>query len=88
MKKDRTPPVSHNSILTQGGVLVNVEVKEIPVDILTMKAVIDAKDNSMIYIVEDGRVQAIPLPAFGTLEIPCQNYKIGNPSYKITLKRK
>lgn len=67
---------------------MNVEVKEIPVDIQTMMAKIDARDNSMIYIVEDGKVQAIPLPAFGTLEIPCQNYKIGNPSYKITLKRK
>ncbi|WP_144511571.1 hypothetical protein [Bacillus sp. FJAT-22090] len=67
---------------------MDVEVKDIPVDINTMEAVIDARDNKMIYIVEDGRVQAIPLPAFGVLEIPCQNYKVGNPSYKITLKRK
>lgn len=67
---------------------MEVEAKDIPVDIKTMTAVIDAKDNSMIYIVEDGNVQALPLPAFGVLEIPCQNYKIGNPSYKITCKRK
>lgn len=67
---------------------MNVEVKEIPVDIQSMTAKIDARDNSMIYIVQDGQVQAIPLPAFGLLEIPTQNYKVGNPSYKITLKRK
>jgi len=67
---------------------VNIEAKEIPVNLKTMKAEIDAEDNTMIYIVENGNVQAIPLPAFGVLEIPCQNYKVGNPSYRITLKRK
>lgn len=67
---------------------MNVEAKDIPVDLKKMTAEIDAKDNSMIYIVDNGRVQAIPLPAFGVLELPTQNYKIGNPSYKITLKRK
>ncbi|MCM3411246.1 hypothetical protein [Metabacillus litoralis] len=67
---------------------MNIEAKEIPVNLKTMKAEIDAADNTMIYIVENGVVQAIPLPAFGVLEIPCQNYKVGNPSYRVTLKRK
>lgn len=67
---------------------MEVEAIEIPVDIKTKKAVIDANENSMIYIVEDGKVQALPLPAFGVLEIPCQNHKVGNPSYRITIKRK
>ncbi|MGE7621711.1 hypothetical protein ACQKMD_01290 [Viridibacillus sp. NPDC096237] len=67
---------------------MDIEVKDIEVDISTMTAKIDASDNKMVYIVEDGHVQAMPLPAFGILEIPCQNYKVGNPSYKITVKRK
>jgi hypothetical protein len=71
-----------------GVVSVDMQAKEIPVNLRTMKAEIDASDNTVVYIVENGIVQAIPLPAFGVLEIPCQNYKIGNPSYKITLKRK
>ncbi|MGE7838023.1 hypothetical protein [Viridibacillus arvi] len=67
---------------------MDIEIKDIKVDIETMTANISARDNKMVYIVEDGRVQAIPLPAFGILEIPCQNYKVGNPAYKITVKRK
>ena len=67
---------------------MNVEPKDIPVDNNTMTAKIDAKDSKVIYIVENGEVQSVPLPAFGVLEIPCQNYKIGNLAYKITMKRK
>ena len=67
---------------------MNVQAKNIAVDIDTMTAEIDATDNKVIYIIDEGgKVQSIPLPAFGVLEIPCQNYKIGNLAYKITLKR-
>lgn len=67
---------------------MNVQAKVIPVDIHTMTAEIDATDNKVIYIIDkDGKVESIPLPAFGVLEIPCQNYNIGNLAYKITLKR-
>ena len=67
---------------------MNVQAKSIPVDIHTMTAEIDATDNKVIYIIDEGgKVQSIPLPEYGVLEIPCQNYKIGNLAYKITLKR-
>lgn len=65
-----------------------VEEKDIPVNTKTMTAEIDATNGSVIYIVENGQVKAVPLPAFGALEIPCQNYRIGNIAYRITLKRK
>lgn len=68
--------------------MLNIETKKIKVDTKTLTAKIDARENKLIYIVEDGKVEAIPLPAYGVLEIPCQNYKVGNPAYKITLKRK
>ncbi|KOO49503.1 hypothetical protein AMD00_14185 [Viridibacillus arvi] len=67
---------------------MNIETKKIEVDTKTLTAKIDARENKLIYIVEDGKVEAMPLPEYGVLEIPCQNYKIGNPAYKITLKRK
>lgn len=67
---------------------MKIDTKKVPVDAETMTAVINAKDNSMVYIVEDGQVEAIPLPAYGVLELPCQNYKVGNPAYRITVKRK
>ncbi|MCG3089151.1 hypothetical protein [Sporosarcina cyprini] len=66
---------------------MNIETKDIPVNKKTMKAEIDATDSKVIYIVDDGKVQAIPLPPYGILELPCQNYKVGNPAYKITIKR-
>lgn len=70
-----------------GGIAVDVEAKDVAVDLEKMTAVIDARDSKVIYIVENEKVQAIPLPQYGTLEIQCQNHNIGNLSYKITLKR-
>lgn len=67
---------------------MDVEAKDVVVNSEKMTAEIDATDNTVIYIVEDGKVQAVPLPQYGILEIPCQNHKIGNLAYKITLKRK
>ncbi|WP_368657646.1 hypothetical protein AB3Z07_21275 [Metabacillus halosaccharovorans] len=67
---------------------MDIKAKEIPVNLGTMMAEIDANDSTVIYIVENGTVQAIPLPEYGVLEIPCQNKKIGNLAYRITLKRK
>lgn len=68
---------------------MEVEAKDIPVDRKTMTATIDASNHKVVHITdEDGKVQSIPLPAFGVLEIRCQNYKIGNVGYNITLKRK
>lgn len=53
-----------------------------------MTATIDASDHKVIHITdENGRVQSVPLPEFGVLEIRCQNYKIGNLGYSITLLR-
>lgn len=66
---------------------MDVEAKDVAVDLEKMTAVIDARDSKVIYIVENEKVQAIPLPQYGTLEIQCQNHNIGNLSYKITLKR-
>jgi hypothetical protein len=63
---------------------VNIKKTEVPVDIATMTAKINAMDNGKIYIVQEGRVLMYPLPAFGTMEIPCQNYKIGRPQYRIS----
>ena len=67
---------------------MEVEAKDITVDDETMTATIDASNYKVIHITdENGRVQSVPLPAFGVLEIKCQNYKIGNLGYSITLKR-
>ncbi|WP_096201909.1 hypothetical protein [Bacillus sp. FJAT-45350] len=60
-----------------------VETKEIPTNAEKM-AEIDSKDNGKVYIVQGGKVFMLPLPAFGSLELPCQNYKVGKPSYRIT----
>ncbi|MBU8908523.1 hypothetical protein [Desertibacillus haloalkaliphilus] len=62
-----------------------IETKEIPVNEEKI-AEIDARDNGKVYIVQGEKVIMLPLPAFGTLEIPCQNYKVGNLSHKITTK--
>lgn len=67
---------------------MDLKAKEINVDKKSNTAIIDASDNRYIYIVENGKVEGIPLPAFGTIELPCQNYKIGNPSIRATIKRK
>lgn len=67
---------------------MDIKTKEIIVNKESNTATIDASDNRYVYIVENGKVEAIPLPAFGTIELPCQNYKIGNPSIKATIKRK
>lgn len=62
--------------------------RQILVDKETKTAIIDATDNKYIYIVSNGQVEAVPLMKFGTLEIACQNYNIGNLAYKGTIKRK
>lgn len=67
---------------------MQIATAKIPVNEATKQALIDATNGKCIYIVEDGQVEAVPLPAFGTLEIACQNYKIGNLSYRQTIKRK
>jgi hypothetical protein len=63
---------------------VNIRKTEMPVNIEKMTAEINAMDNGKVYIVQEGRVLMYPLPAFGTMEIPCQNYKIGKPKYHIS----
>lgn len=67
---------------------MDIQTRKINVDAATNTATIDATDGRYVYIVENGIVEGIPLPAFGTLELPCQNYKVGNPSIKATIKRK
>ena len=67
---------------------MEITAKQVQVNPETKTAAIDATDCRQIYIVENGQVEAIPLPAFGTLEISCQNYKIGNLSYRQTIRRK
>lgn len=66
---------------------LEIIAKQVEVDPNTNTAAIDATNCKQIYIVENGQVEAIPLPAFGTLEISCQNYKIGNLAYRQTIKR-
>lgn len=67
---------------------MNIQATEIPVDKKTMKAEIDATNRKVIYIIDDGgKVFAIPLAPFGVLEVPTQNYNVGNLAYRITLKR-
>lgn len=66
---------------------MNMKAKDIPVNKQDMTALIDVTNEKVIYIVENGKVQAIPLPSHGILELPCQNYKVGNLAYRITLKR-
>lgn len=66
---------------------MDIQAKQIPVDRLSMTAVIDASNHRVFYIVnDDGSVDAFPLPSFGALELLCQNYKVGNLAYRITLK--
>lgn len=65
---------------------MNIEVKEIPVNAEKMKAEIDMMDNGKVYIVQDGKMLMLPLPAFGTLEMKCQNFKVGNVAYGATVK--
>lgn len=47
---------------------------------------IDVNENQII-IVENGKLDLISIPAFGTVEIPVQNKKIGNVTIKNTYKR-
>lgn len=63
---------------------MKIPKKEIAVDVETMTAKIDAMENNQVYFVQDGKVVAYPLPAYGTMEISCQNYKIGRPKYHIS----
>ena len=67
---------------------MEITAQQIRVDDTTNTASIDATKEKVVYIVENGRVEAIPLPPYGTLEISCQNYKIHNLSYRQTIKRK
>lgn len=67
---------------------MEITTQKIHVNEVTNKALIDATNEKVIYIVENGYVEAVPLPSFGTLEIACQNYRIGNLSYRQTIKRK
>lgn len=64
---------------------MNIKGTEIAVDIENMKAEIDTMDNGKIYVVQDGKVTMLPLPQYGVLEIPCQNYKVGKPKYHISV---
>lgn len=43
--------------------------------------------TNQIIIIENGKVDLIPVPTFGTVEIPVQNEKIGNITIKNTIKR-
>ncbi|MBG9479400.1 hypothetical protein [Lysinibacillus sphaericus] len=67
---------------------MGIEAQKVHVNSVTNKASIDATNGKVIYIVDNGEVEAIPLPPFGTLEIACQNYKIHNLQYRQTIKRK
>lgn len=67
---------------------MEIATKKIHVNESTNKALIDVTNEKVIYIVENGTVEEVPLPSYGTLEIACQNYKIGNLSYRQTIKRK
>ena len=42
---------------------------------------------NQIIIVENGKLDLISIPTFGTVEIPVQNEKIGNITIKNTIKR-
>ena len=63
---------------------MKIEAKKVDVNQVTMKAEINAADSGKVYIVANGEVTMLPLPAFGSLELPCQNYKVGKPAYRIT----
>ena len=78
---------SHINHIT-GGVVLDIQAKQIPVDKKSMTAEIDASNIKVIYMIsEDGKVEAVPLPRYGILEISCQNYKAGSLAYRITLKK-
>lgn len=67
---------------------MDIQAKQIPVNKKSMTAIIDASNSRVFYIVnDDGSVEAFPLPPFGILELPCQNYKVGNLAYRMTVKR-
>lgn len=61
------------------GMLKSIEVKD-------GQAVIDTTKNCII-IVEDGKVEALATPLFGTIEMPIQHRKIGKISITNTIKR-
>ncbi|MFY0521005.1 hypothetical protein ACOMCU_24750 [Lysinibacillus sp. UGB7] len=67
---------------------MELATEKVHVDTLTNKASIDATNGKVIYIVDNGEVEAIPLPPYGTLEIACQNSKIHSLQYRQTFKRK
>lgn len=64
---------------------MEIKIEEIKIN-EKMKAEIDALDSGKIYIVQEGRVIKLPLPEYGVLELPCQNYKTRTPAYRITTK--
>lgn len=50
------------------------------------QAIIDTTKNCII-IVENGKVEVLSTPFFGTIEMPVQNQKISSISIKNTIKR-
>jgi len=63
---------------------VEIVKRQVEVDMQTRSATISADEPGKIYIVTDGGIVEYPLPKYGRIEIPCQNYKIGKPKYTIT----
>lgn len=56
-----------------------------PVETSNGAVVIDTTKNCVI-IVDNGKVNVIDTPDFGTVEIPYQNRKAGHVSVKTTIK--
>ena len=67
-------------------VKTNTVFKKIETDSASKSVTLDTSVNR-VYIVENGQVESIILPAFGTIKIPLQNHKIGNITIEQTFKR-
>lgn len=64
--------------------MLGIEKVVVPVNKKTNKLEIDTTEKGQVYIVQgNGEVIMYPLPAFGSVEFPAQNYQVGKPLYQI-----